>query len=206
MDSSCEFSQEKPGRRPDRICLVVGLAVLLLPIAACHAQQSSANVAKDQQKVLNVFLQQAKQYISTEHKLPADKLKPTTDIAELERERVALRQAMQQARPNAKQGDLFTPPVAAAFRQILAQTMSGPEGAKIRASLAHAEPGAPAPLVVNGVYPDGKGQPLQSVPPTLLLKLPVLPKGLEYRIAGKTLSLRDADANMVVDLLPNALP
>jgi hypothetical protein len=47
---------------------------------------------------------------------------------------------------------------------------------------------------------------MQSVPPTLLLNLPVLPKGLEYRITGHTLSLRDTDANMVVDYLPDALP
>lgn len=210
MDSSCEFRQQTQSMQMRILRAAALLTFLAIPAAPCFAQaplpDQHKDLPKDQQKVLNDFLHQAKQYISTEHKLPADKLKPTADVAELERERDALRQAMQQARPNAKQGDFFTPPVAAAFRHSLAQTMSGPEGAKIRASLAHAEPGAPAPLVVNGVYPDGKGQPLQSVPPTLLLNLPILPKGLEYRIAGKTLCLRDADANMIVDLLPNALP
>jgi len=47
---------------------------------------------------------------------------------------------------------------------------------------------------------------LQSTPPTLLLNLPELPKGLEYRILGRELVLRDTDANIVVDYIPNALP
>jgi hypothetical protein len=72
--------------------------------------------------------------------------------------------------------------------------------------LNHAEPVGPQDLKVNGVYPNVSGQPLQSVPATLLLNLPVLPKGLEYRISGHTLSLRDSEANMVVDYLPDALP
>jgi hypothetical protein len=124
----------------------------------------------------------------------------------LEQQRKALRDALQQARSNAKQGDIFTPEVAPVFRKLLHSTMTGPNGRKIQASLSHAEPVGPRDLSVNGVFPNLSGQPFQSVPPTLLLNLPVLPKGLEYRITGHTLSLRDADANMVVDYLPDALP
>ncbi len=175
---------------------------MLVPLAAAIAQSPSAA----DQKALDEFARQAKNYIAMQHALPADKLKPTTDVAALEKQRAALRQALQQARLNAKQGDLFTPDAAGAFRRLLAQTMSGPDGAKIKASLAHAEPAAPTPWTVNGIYPNTGGQPIQSVPPTLLQNLPRLPKGLEYSIAGKTLALRDADANIVVDFLPNALP
>jgi hypothetical protein len=147
-----------------------------------------------------------KDYVKMEKNLPPNKLSPTKDVAQLERQRKALRDALQQARSNAKQGDLFTPEVAAVFRKLLHSTMTGPSGRKIQASLNHAEPVGPRDLTVNGVYPNASGQPLQSVPPTLLLNLPVLPKGLEYRITGHTLSLRDTDANMVVDYLPDALP
>jgi hypothetical protein len=59
---------------------------------------------------------------------------------------------------------------------------------------------------VNAVYPNVHGQPLQSAPPTLLANLPILPRGLEYRVAGRTLALRDTEANLVVDILPDALP
>lgn len=181
--------------------VAASLILQLLPIPGLCQVLSPA-----ERKALNDFSHKAKQYLSMERNLPADKMQPTADVAELEQQRVALRKAIKEARPDAKQGDFFTPSVAAAFRRLLAQTMSGPDGARIRASLAHAEPGAPANLQVNGVYPDTAGQPIQSVPPTLLMNLPVLPKGLQYTVAGKTLSLHDDAANLVVDFLPNALP
>jgi hypothetical protein len=156
--------------------------------------------------VLRDFNKRVKSYVAKENMLPADKLKPKSDITELERRRVALREAIQQSRPDAKQGDIFTPAAANVFRKLLAQTLAGPDGAKIKASLSHAEPTAPPDFSVNGVFPNDHGQPIQSVPASLLGNLPLLPKGLEYCLAGKTLALRDAEANMVVDYLSNALP
>jgi len=153
-----------------------------------------------------LFIDRVKQYQKMERALPADKLSPTKDVKQLEQQRQALRDALQQARPNAKQGDLFTPEVAAVFRKLLRATMTGAEGRKIRLSLNHAEPVSPQDLQVNHVYPNADGQPLQSVPPSLLRNLPVLPKGLDYRISGHTLSLRDTDANMVVDYVRDAIP
>jgi hypothetical protein len=170
------------------------------------AKASIAALSDAERAQLKTFSDRAKQYVSMEHNLPAGKLSPTKDVAKLEEQRQTLRQAVQQARPNAKQGDLFTPEVASVFRKLLRSTMTGPSGPKVRASLNHAEPIGPQDLKVNGVYPNVSGQPLQSVPATLLLNLPVLPKGLEYRISGHTLSLRDTEANMVVDYLPDALP
>jgi hypothetical protein len=170
------------------------------------AKASIAALSDAERAQLKAFSDRAKQYINMEHNLPAGKLSPTKDVAKLEEQRQTLRQAVQQARPNAKQGDLFTPEVASVFRKLLRSTMTGPSGPKVRASLNHAEPIGPQDLKVNGVYPNVSGQPLQSVPATLLLNLPVLPKGLEYRISGHTLSLRDTEANTVVDYLPDALP
>lgn len=59
-------------------------------------------------------------------------------------------------------------------------------------------------LQINQGYPEKV--PLQSTPPTLLLNLPELPKGLEYRILDRELVLRDVSANIVVDYIPNAFP
>lgn len=170
------------------------------------AKASIAALSDAERGELKAFSDRVKQYMKMEAQLPADKLKPTTDIANLEKQRVALRDALQQARPSAKQGDIFTPAVGDVFRKLLRSTMTGPSGRKVRASLNHAEPIGPRDLKVNQVYPNVAGQPLQSVPPTLLLNLPVLPKGLEYRIVDHTLVLRDANANTVVDFLPDALP
>jgi hypothetical protein len=38
------------------------------------------------------------------------------------------------------------------------------------------------------------------------MSLPQLPAGLEYRLVGKELVIRDVDANIVVDYVANALP
>jgi len=175
----------------------------LLSASALTAIQA---LSPQEEKLLDDFAKNAKAYIDKEHALPADKLKPKSDIELLEKQRVALRDAVRQSRPDAKQGDFFTPPTATVFRKILAKTMAGPDGAKIRASLRHAEPETPMKFVVNGDYPNRQGQPIQSMPPTMLQTLPALPKGLEYSIAGNTLALRDTNANLVVDYLPDALP
>ena len=42
--------------------------------------------------------------------------------------------------------------------------------------------------------------------PTLLNRLPVLPKELTYRIIGRTLVLQDTKTNLIVDFIPKALP
>lgn len=197
---------------------VCGLGILLasLPCGARMLSRSSekdrtanaalAGLSDAERAQLKVFSDRVKQYISMEHNLPADRLSPKAKIEQLEKQRQALRAALQQARSGAKQGDIFTAEVADVFRKLLRSTLAGPHGAKIRASLNHAEPIGPQDLKVNEVYPNLSGQPMQSIPPSMLRSLPVLPKGLEYKITGHTLSLRDADANMVVDYLPNALP
>lgn len=56
---------------------------------------------------------------------------------------------------------------------------------------------------LNDVYPDGA--PFATMPPLLLLQLPPLPAGLEYRFLGNAVILLDVDATLVVDFVPNAL-
>jgi len=191
-------------QRYGRTLIVV--AIVTATLLSASAMTAIQALSPQEEKLLDDFAKNAKAYMDKEHALPADKLKPKSDIELLEKQRVALRDAVRQSRPDAKQGDFFTPPTATVFRKILAKTMAGPDGAKIRASLRHAEPEAPMKFVVNGDYPNRQGQPIQSMPPTMLQTLPALPKGLEYSIAGNTLALRDTNANLVVDYLPDALP
>jgi hypothetical protein len=49
-------------------------------------------------------------------------------------------------------------------------------------------------------------QVLATVPPLLLLRLPKLPEGLEYRFMGRDLILHDTTANIIVDFLRAAAP
>jgi hypothetical protein len=57
---------------------------------------------------------------------------------------------------------------------------------------------------VNTLYPEKAA--LATVPPLILVNLPRLPDGLEYRFMGRDLILRDRDANVVVDFVPGAVP
>lgn len=193
--------------RSARFCrhAAVALAALTIAPAMIISAQTPSTSSSDQ-KILSDFSKQAKDYVSKEHSLADDKMKPTSDVSKLEQQRKQLRDAVQQSRPNAKQGDFFTPEAAKVFRKLLANLLNGPDSSKIKSSLNHAEPGAPADFRVNAEFPNANGQPIQSVPPTVLKALPALPKEMEYCIAGNTLALRDSSANMVVDFLPNALP
>ena len=192
-----------------RISLIIPAALVLLAALSISAAAGLPEPSASEQKLLSVFSKKAKDYMDRENSLAADnadKMKPTADVAKLDQQRKQLRDAVRQSRMDAKQGDFFTAQIAPIFRRILSNLFNGPDGAEIKASLMHAEPGAPAQFAVNGEFPNQNGQPVQSVPATVLQALPVLPKGLEYGIGGKTLALRDTSANMVVDYLPNALP
>jgi hypothetical protein len=61
----------------------------------------------------------------------------------------------------------------------------------------------PVTFKVNASYPDDT--PLPTTPPQVLRNLPKLPEQLEYRFIGKTLVLRDVNADIIVDFMPNAL-
>jgi hypothetical protein len=104
-------------------------------------------------------------------------------------------------RPQAKQGDIFTPEVAGLFQHLVTGAMRSKDGALIRTSFQRAEPLKGGHLEVNAAYPDGL--PLQSMPPSLLLNLPRLPKELEYRFVGRELILRDTQSNLIVDVIPD---
>ncbi len=193
--------------RSAHFCLQTAIALAVLTITpATNMPAQTPSTSSSDQRVLSDFSKQAKDYVSKEHSLAADKMKPTSDVSKLEQQRKQLRDAVQQSRPKAKQGDFFTPEAAKVFRKRLADVLNGPDSTKIKSSLNHAEPGAPADFRVNAEFPNANGQPIQSVPATVLKALPALPKEMEYRIAGNTLALRDSSANMVVDFLPNALP
>jgi hypothetical protein len=128
---------------------------------------------------------------------------PTDSPSAIAKEQRAFAEEIRTARANAKQGDLFTPPIAAEFRRLISIAMQGPRAARVRKSLKSAEPVTIA-LDIDQEYPSSV--PLQSTPASLLLNLPHLPKGLDYRIVGRRLVLRDVNANLILDLIPDALP
>ena len=131
------------------------------------------------------------------------RLKPTESPATITRHEQELARRIHEMRPAAKAGDIFNPEIAAEFHRLIAIAMQGHEATRVHQSLNHAEP-VWLRVRVNDPYPTGV--PLQSTPPTLILNLPMLPKELDYRVVGRVLVLRDAEANMIVDFILDAIP
>jgi hypothetical protein len=169
-------------------------SILLVPYAIAQKGDDVA-VKEFQGRIDNYLAAKKKQDIAK---------KPTDSPGKLAEEKQQTVEKTQAARPEAQQGDIFTPAVAAYFKKQIENTLQGPEGGKVRASLRHAEPLPNVQLQVNAKYP--RNLPLQSTPPTLLKNLPPLPKELQYRIVGTTLVLYDMASGLVVDFIPGAVP
>ena len=196
---------QKRSSHPNPVLLslaVCCLLILTLMAAFAHGQSGATN-SPDDDKIVADFGSRVKSYVESRKKAGGT-AKPTKESAELAKHKKETKAKVRSERADAKQGDIFAPEIAAYFRRQLAAALTGPKGGEIRASLRHAEPVAPVPLKVNESYPAGLA--LQSTPPSLLLNLPRLPKGLEYRIVGHDLVLHDSVTNLIVDLIPDALP
>lgn len=118
-------------------------------------------------------------------------------------DRSRLREAIRRARVDAREGDVFAP-VAAILRRDLWWTLRefGIDPRELIAdTLADTEPGARA-AAVNEPFSWALGNVM---PPALTAVLPPLPEELQYRLVGADLVLIDIDANLVVDILRDAL-
>jgi hypothetical protein len=125
------------------------------------AEQSGplARAVEDRQR----FWRKNKPYLELRKSTAGTPPKPTTSAGKITTSEQEMAAEIRAARSDAKQGDIFTPEIAAYFRQQIASTLRGAEGKRIRASLRHAEPVKNLPLQVNQTYPPDI--PLQSTPP-----------------------------------------
>jgi len=154
--------------------------------------------------VVERFKDRVAEYVRQTAKIRAalPQLKPTDSRDAIVQRDVALQRLIQQYRPNAQQGEFFSPAITVEFRRLIGIAMDGKSEKRLLRSLSNAEP-ATGPVKVNDPYP---AIPLQSMPPTLLANLPAIPSELDYRIVGHTLILRDVHANLVVDFIAKAIP
>jgi hypothetical protein len=118
--------------------------------------------------------------------------------------RAELASAIKIARPFARQGDFFSPAVADIFRSTIAEALSGVDSDAFFESL-YAGDAVPAglPPRVYDTYPEWA---THDVPLVVLERLSLLPDELEYRLIGRTLVLWDIDADLILDVLPDAIP
>ena len=183
--------------------LLMWLSLLLVFGSAMGAQESQG---------MKEFNARIKTYIELQKRVSSNVpplAKTETDPAKIAIRTKALANGIQQARSNAKPGDIFSPQAALEFRQIIRAELHGKEGAPARETVKTGNPteedaAGKIVLAVNAPYPDRV--PRSSVPPILLLRLPHLPKELEYRFLGRHLILLDSMADLIVDYILDVVP
>ncbi len=119
------------------------------------------------------------------------------------RQRTLAEAIQTKVRPTAQQGDVLSPTVADLIRRQLATSFGGPKADLIRDELQEQNEGleaAPTTLTINQTVA------VPRVPPVLLETLPQLPQQVEFAFSGRTLILRDVDADVVVDFIRQAFP
>jgi hypothetical protein len=198
------------------------LAAALLSLPACRdrsappaeqgkpASGASPQAPADQPvnpdaKALAGMMERINEYAALHRKLEDSlpHLSKESTPQEIDKHQRALGKMIQDARREAKQGDLFTPESQAVIKRLLARVFGGPDGPALKASIMDENPGLPT-LKVNERYPDTV--PLSTIPPQVLEGLPKLPEEMEFRFVGNSLILMDVHAHIIADFIPNAFP
>jgi hypothetical protein len=179
-----------------------------LPILA-FAASGFANPSQPQEaKQATVFADRVQEYVKMQKDLeesgsPAAG-KSTKDSEQITDRQHALAGRIAAARRGSRQGDIFTHDVAEQFETIIRKAFKEPGGQAMRRTIEERDPVKVVVLHVNDVYPEDLTR--TTMPPTLLRRLPPLPKELVYRIIGRALILEDIKTNLIVDFIPNAIP
>jgi hypothetical protein len=193
--------------------LAAGLALALLASAAPAARPAAAQtpaatqvtVSPEHKAAFEAFEARVKEYVSMregiEGKMP--KLPKDAKPEQIEAHKMALQKAVQAARASAKPGDLFVPALAAHIREVIKSETPTRVKQEVRETVLESEVKS-VPLRVNQPYPES--QEMLEMPPTLLLRLPQLPKQMRYRYVGRNMLLMDRENGLIVDFMPDALP
>ena len=168
--------------------------------------QGASTLSPNDKQVFAAFEKRVKEYSKLredlEGKMP--KLSKEAKPEEIEAHKKLFQERVRTARSTAKHGDLFTPDVAALIRTIVKDEFKGRERVELRDTVLRESDTKAVPLRVNYPYPES--QELLEMPPTLLLRLPQMPKQLRYRFVGRSMLLVDRENGLIVDYMTNAVP
>lgn len=188
---------------------VLLMALLLVPRVA--AGQIAANPDPSQPdfslvvegtfdaETLAAFNKRAQDYAALrehlERGLPP--LRITADADEIESFEHRLAHRIRDAR-SSKRGQLFVPPMEGQLKRMLELRVDA-------ATIAAIMDDGPAEFDVDINETYSKRRPLATMPPNILLRLPDLPRDMEYRFVGRHLIIRDMRANIIIDEIPYVL-
>ena len=180
-------------------------------VSEATKQKAAETNANPDALVLQDFNKRVEAYMTIHKDAAKDSLpiKETKNPADIKVAQLALAAKIRAARANARAGDILTPEIRNKFRRLVYPELKGRAGRETREELTEdvkeKDEGPPKKVTykVNAAYPEGNALP--TTPPNILMSLPKLPEELEYRIVDKYLILRDVQANIIVDFIPNAI-
>ena len=188
---------------------VVRYVAAVVTIAAIGPAIDAASSQEDadlfQSTALCAFEGRLAQYAALHRKLEAPlPLKSSVSAYALSVRREYLARAIKSARPNARQGEFFTPDVAQLFRDIIDGALTGRDAEAMLNDLYddHVAPLGFYPRVYDP-YPEWA---THEMPIVLLHSLPALPEDVEYRLLDHDLVLWDIHADLILDVLPDTIP
>ncbi len=191
-----------------RVALWSVLILFALAAGAVFSQSQSGppkNTTDESNPAVAAFKQRVKQYADKreqlETKLP--KLSKDATPEKIREHELAFEELVRQERLTAKVGDLFTADIAQYIRKTIQENFKGTKRQRLKKEVLDEKP-TEVRLRVNYPYPNS--EKVVTMPPTLLLKLPELPKQLRYEFVGRHLILLDRETRLILDYMANALP
>ncbi|HEX8920301.1 MAG TPA: hypothetical protein VF766_02415 [Pyrinomonadaceae bacterium] len=187
------------------LLIVLSLMCSSALLSFAQQQNAPANVSAQDKQAIAAFEKSVKDYVALREQLEGKmtKLPDKSTPEQIEAHKVAFENTVRTARVGAKQGDLFNPAIAKYIRMTISNEFKGKDRQELRKMVLEADTKG-VPLRVNYPYPDNKE--LVEMPPTLLLKLPQLPKQVKYRFVNRHMLLVDRENGLIVDYMLNALP
>ena len=175
----------------------------LLTLSLTQAVAAQEGTTADRETAVKGFTNRVNAYVGMKKKLENDlpDIKPGGATGAAEKAQNTLATQIMAARKDAKPGDIFGD-AAPYFKRIIENDTKTRGVRDAYAAMQEVPPKSPP--AVNTLYPEKAA--LATVPPLILVNLPRLPDGLEYRFMGRDLILRDRDANVIVDFVPGAVP
>ncbi|MDQ5844529.1 MAG: hypothetical protein M3539_04465 [Acidobacteriota bacterium] len=191
---------------------LLAFSVALIPahlVASGVAQQTPATappvLTPQEKKIVAAFNRHVKDYIKqrdlARKKLPALSKEATPE--QIEAYQKSFVERLRGMRAGTKQGYIFKPDFTEYVRTTIKTEFPPRDKAEIMQTILEADTKG-VPLKVNYPFPESKE--LTQIPPTLLLKLPTLPKEVKFRFVGRHMLLVDTDSGLIVDYTLNALP
>jgi hypothetical protein len=183
----------------------VGIAVVALWTASASG---SADKTRSGEDPLQRFHEAVSAYISLREVIEQTVSPPeiSADWENILAAADALGDAIRAARPSAKEGDIFIAEVAPLLRRRIRETLRDPDcqAADILAAKGEDDrrPALSRPIV-HDQFDWGAGSFMAFC---ILEVLPELPEELQFRFVERDLVLVDIDADLVIDVLPDAVP